>query len=263
MLRPAGEMSGDLPEIDLNCDMGEGMDNDALIIPFVSSVNIACGYHAGDEATMRRTVELALKYKVAIGAHPSYPDREHFGRVDMLGAGLRVEDLPEMITDQLGLLQQICRECGVPLHHVKPHGAMYNRAAADAVVGSIICRAIHGFDPSLLLYGLSGSSMQGEAERCGLRFVREVFADRSYREDGSLTPRSEPGALIDDPAVAARQVLKMIREGRVATAGGNEIPMLAETVCIHGDGSHAADFARMIHEECVRNGISVRAAVTG
>ncbi|HEX9508889.1 MAG TPA: 5-oxoprolinase subunit PxpA [Puia sp.] len=235
--------------IDLNCDMGEGMETDAAIFPFISSANIACGYHAGDADTMRRTVELALKHQVAIGAHPSYPDRDHFGRIDILGMTLSPEELPGILVDQLILLQAICDEFGVRLHHVKPHGALYNRAAKDAAVSALICRAIREFDPSLLLYGLSGSQLKKEADRLELSFVSEVFADRTYREDGSLTPRTEPGALIEDPEQAARQVLKMVGDPSI----------LAETVCLHGDGSHAAQFARMIHATLSEKGIEIRA----
>jgi UPF0271 protein len=250
--------------VDLNCDMGEGMDMDAAIFPYISSANIACGYHAGDADTMRRTVELALKHHVAVGAHPSYPDRDHFGRIDMLGRTLSREELPGIIVDQLILLQAICDEFGARLHHVKPHGALYNRAAKDAEVSRLICRAIRDFDPGILLYGLSGSQLKTEADRHELHFVSEVFADRTYQEDGSLTPRTAPNALIEDPEKAIAQVVKMVREGRVAAAGPagilpKEIPLLAETVCIHGDGSHAAQFARMTHETLSGKGIAVRA----
>ncbi len=251
--------NGNIPalSIDLNCDMGEGMDTDTAIFPYISSANIACGYHAGDMDTMRRTVELALKHKVAIGAHPSYPDRDHFGRIDMLDRTLTLEELPGIIVDQLILLQAICDEFGTRLHHVKPHGALYNRAAKDAVVSSLICRAIREFDPALLLYGLSGSQLKKEADQQELRFVSEVFADRTYREDGSLTPRTEPNALIEDPEEVMVQVLKMALEGRVKIVGG-EIPILAETICLHGDGSHALEFARMIHKTLSEKGITLR-----
>jgi UPF0271 protein len=241
------------------------METDAAIFPFISSANIACGFHAGDAYTMRKTVELALKHQVAIGAHPSYPDRDHFGRVDLLDRKFSVEELPGMVVDQLILLQAICDEFGVQLHHVKPHGALYNRAARDATVSALICRAIREFDPALFLYGLSGSELKKEAGHYGLSFVSEVFADRTYREDGSLTPRTEPDALIEDPQEAIAQVVKMVREGRVGVAASGtgtapkEIPLLAETVCIHGDGSHAAQFARMIHEQLSEKEIIVRA----
>lgn len=246
-------------KIDLNCDMGEGMETDAAIFPFISSANIACGYHAGDADTMRRTVELALKHKVAIGAHPSYPDRVHFGRVDLLDATLSPEEIPGMVVDQLIALQAICDEFGVQLHHVKPHGALYNRAARDAAVSALICRAVREFDPSLILYGLSGSQLKKEAGRQEISFVSEVFADRTYQEDGSLTPRTAPNALIENPEDAIDQVMRMVREGRAATLSGKDAVLEAGTVCIHGDGNHAVQFAQMIHATLVQTGIVVTA----
>ena len=240
--------------IDLNCDMGEGMGTDAAIFPFINSANIACGYHAGDADTMRRTVELALRHQVAIGAHPSYPDRANFGRADMLGKGVSLEEIPGLVVDQLIMLQAICDEFGVKLHHVKPHGALYNRAARDIAVSAMICRAVREFDASLKLYGLSGSVMGVEAARHGLVFVHEVFADRMYLPDGSLTPRSMPGALIEDEEAAMAQVRKMMEEGRVSVAGGGDIAIRAETICLHGDGAHAVAFAKMIHRCFFRPG---------
>jgi 5-oxoprolinase (ATP-hydrolysing) subunit A len=254
--------------IDLNCDLGEGMENDEAIMPLISSANIACGYHAGDAAIMERTVALALLHGVAVGAHPSYPDRAHFGRIDLLegaspmragAATLAFSDLSRILTDQLGKLKEISERQGALLHHVKLHGALYNRAARDRQVSAIICGTIRQFDPSLLIYGLSGSVMQAEAERCGLRFIHEVFGDRTYRENGTLTRRTEPGALIEDPELAVRQVLALVREGRVVTTGGTAIPLAAGTVCIHGDGHHAPAFARAIHEAFVKNDILINA----
>jgi UPF0271 protein len=262
--------------------MGEGMATDADIFPFISSANIACGAHAGDGETMRVTVEQALRHGVAIGAHPSYADRVHFGRIDVLesasGKGdrsLGFAALPDLLYEQLHRLQTICDQYGVRLHHVKPHGALYNRAAKDAEVSALICRAVAAFDPSLLLYGLSGSEMERQAGVCGLSFVSEVFADRGYRSDGSLVPRSEAHALIEDPEEAIAQVLKMVREGKVRVAGMGEIdgvmkggvqttgavlevPLRAETVCIHGDGVHAVEFARIIHDVLLTNGIDIK-----
>jgi UPF0271 protein len=244
--------------------MGEGMDSDVAVFPFITSANIACGGHAGDDETMRRTVELAMKHGVAIGAHPSYPDKANFGRVDILGAGVTLEELPEVISEQLQRLARVCREFGVPLRHVKLHGALYNRAAKDAVISKLICRAILDFDPALLLYGLSGSEMRRQADVLGLRFISEVFADRTYRPDGSLTPRTEPHALIDDPAQTLRQVLKMVTAGRVDVytkdgAPSGEVTLAAETVCLHGDGDHAAEFAEMIHDSLSTAGVLIRA----
>jgi len=234
--------------IDLNCDMGEGMETDEAIFPYISSANISCGYHAGDADTMRRTVEMALRHHAAIGAHPSYPDRANFGRVDMLGKGVSMEEIVGLVVDQLIILQAICDEFGSRLHHVKPHGALYNRAARDFEVSALICRAIREFDPSLLLYGLSGSAMRAAADRHGLVFVSEVFADRTYQADGSLTPRTMPGAMIEDAAVSLAQVRRMVEEGKVVAVTGEEIDIVAETVCIHGDGDHAVEFARAIYE---------------
>jgi UPF0271 protein len=248
--------------IDLNCDMGEGMDTDAAIFPFISSANIACGAHAGDADTMRRTVELALRHGVAIGAHPSYPDRANFGRVDILGKPLRPEDLPVLLHEQLHRLQSICREFGVRLRHVKPHGALYNRAARDAGVAALVTKAVLNFDPSLLLYGLSGSEMRAQAVRAGLHFVSEVFADRTYQPDGSLVSRSEPGALIESSDNAVAQVLKMVRQGVVDTAGG-EVVIAAETICLHGDGEHAVQFAQLIHGALKAEGVRVVSPVIG
>jgi UPF0271 protein len=253
-----GDRSAPVHKIDFNCDMGEGMNSDAIIMPFISSVNIACGYHAGDEDTMRRTVELALSYGVAIGAHPSFPDRENFGRVDMLEEMIPGR-LAEIIIQQLDSMQNICKEYGVRLHHVKPHGALYNRAARDPAVSAIICRIVHSADPSFIVYGLSGSVMETNARGLGLRYANEVFADRTYQEDGHLTSRSEPDALITDPALAVLQVLRIIRNGKVVATTGREIPLAAETVCLHGDRPHAAEFARAIHEEIRVQGIGIQA----
>jgi UPF0271 protein len=244
--------------------MGEGMTTDEAIFPFISSANIACGGHAGDADSMRRTVGLAVRNNVAIGAHPSYPDRAGFGRTDILettaGSGdrtLRLSDLAQILADQLGQLQAICREMGTCLHHVKPHGALYNRAAKDDAVSEIICRVVMEADPSLLLYGLSGSGMRLQAAAAGLGFVSEVFADRTYRADGSLTPRTEPNALIHDTGVMARQVLMMVSKGRVQASDGTVIPLTADTICLHGDGDHAVAFAATIRGELDRNGIVV------
>ena len=249
--------------IDLNCDMGEGMATDAAIFPFISSANIACGGHAGDDDTMRRTVELAIRHGVAIGAHPSYPDRAGFGRVDWLGSGVTLEDLPGIIHTQLDALQEVCFEFGVRMRHVKPHGALYNRAARDREVSAVICRAVVEFDPGLLLYGLSGSELSLAAADAGLDFVSEVFADRTYRPDGSLTPRSEAHALIGDAATSVRQVLKMVEEGRVEVflsdgSPAGEVELDAQTVCLHGDGAHAVEYAKMIHDQLKLEGVEIQ-----
>lgn len=247
-----------MPAIDLNCDMGEGFDADELLMPYISSANIACGYHAGDPDIMRRTVDLCLQHNVAIGAHPSYPDKHNFGRTDMLYNGVQPEDLPAMIAEQINLLEAVCKTAGAKLMHVKPHGALYNRAAKDAVVSRLICDTILETNPQLILYGLSGSVMETTALQCGLQFRSEVFADRTYQRDGSLRPRTMPDALITDNDKCLQQVLQMIRSGMVTTVDGIDIPMKAETICIHGDGAHAVEFAMLIYDELTRNGIEIR-----
>jgi 5-oxoprolinase (ATP-hydrolysing) subunit A len=231
---------------DINCDMGEGMDNDAMIMPYILSANIACGYHAGDEETMRDTMELATRSGVAVGAHVSFNDRENFGRKEMqLPAG----QIRDIVLKQFEIIDKVARSMGIKLAHVKPHGALYNMSARDKELAATIANTVKEYDPMLVLFGLSNSHSIAEAKRLGLQTASEVFADRTYLDDGSLTPRSERGALIDDMGTAVRQVLQMINEGTVTTTGGKEIPILAETICIHGDGKHAAFFARAIYKQ--------------
>jgi 5-oxoprolinase (ATP-hydrolysing) subunit A len=237
--------------------MGEGMAADHALYPLISSANIACGGHAGDPDTMRRSVELALQNGVAIGAHPSCPDREGFGRTDIAESRLGAL-LTDLIT-QIAALRDICHELGARLHHVKPHGALYNRAARDPVVSTIICDAVRAIDPSLIIYGLSGSETGKVAAAAGLRFVNEVFADRTYLADGTLTPRSEPFALIHDPVTMLNQVLTMIRRRQVKSIEGAVIPISAETICLHGDGDDPVKFASIIRSAMDSNEIIVAA----
>ncbi len=226
--------------------MGEGAGNEALLMPFIHSANIACGYHAGDEASMQRVVELCLRHKVNIGAHPSFPDRENFGRTEML---LSSGDIQMIITGQLSTLNAVVKRHGARMHHVKPHGALYNMAAKDAGIARAIARAVKDFDPSLVYYGLSGSIMISIAEEEGLQTASEVFADRTYQADGTLTPRSQPHALITGTGSMMEQLMKFIRENKVTAVTGEEIYMRADTVCIHGDGTHAVEFAKVIHKK--------------
>jgi 5-oxoprolinase (ATP-hydrolysing) subunit A len=225
--------------------MGEGMDNDELIMPLINSANIACGYHAGDVTTMQETIALCAKYGVAIGAHPSFYDRENFGRQEM---NLPVDELYELVTQQLIIFSEVASAFEVKIDHVKPHGALYNMAAKDALMANVIAKAVRDFDSSLVLVGLSGSHAIDQAKGIGLKTASEVFADRSYQDDGSLTPRSQPGALIENTEEAIKQVLQMIKKGTVTTVSGKEIPIVAETICIHGDGKHAVDFAKAIFQ---------------
>jgi 5-oxoprolinase (ATP-hydrolysing) subunit A len=242
--------------IDVNCDMGEGIGNDELIMRFISSATIACGYHAGDEKTILKTIELAKKYTVSIGAHPSFFDRENFGRVEI---NLSAADVYELVTQQLLLFNEIAAAADTGMRHIKPHGALYNMSAKDASTAKAIARAVKDVDRQLVLFGLSGSHSISEARHIGLKTASEVFADRTYREDGSLTPRSQPGALIEDNEKAVQQVLQMIKEGTVKTATGKTIPVSAETICIHGDGKQAAALAQKINESLKENHIDIKA----
>jgi len=244
--------------IDINCDLGEGMESDALLMPFISSANIACGYHAGDADTMRKTVVLCMENNVAIGAHPSFYDRTNFGRTDMTNTAYQPKEIPALITEQLELLQNICKESGTRMHHVKPHGALYNRAAWDETVAGFIAGAVSAFDKRLVFYGLSGSKMETAAAAHGLVFASEVFADRSYQDDGSLTPRTMPYAVIEEDEKVLSQVLEMVQQQQVATLSGKIISIKADTICIHGDGLHAAQFAATIYQYLKNSNIDIQ-----
>jgi len=245
--------------IDINCDMGEGMETDAMILPFISSANVACGYHAGDVETMKRTVQYCLDQQVAIGAHPSFYDRENFGRTDVTATGLQIKDISEIIEAQLHTLQKVCLEMGAVMHHVKPHGALYNLAARDLAVAGLVCEAIANFNGTLILYGLSGSAMKSAAADYRLRFASEVFADRTYSDDGSLTPRSQGGALIADEERCIMQLSNMLRHKAVISQTGKAVPVEPETLCIHGDGRHAVSFAQTIYHYLKASHIAIKA----
>lgn len=219
------------------------MNNESALMPFIFSANIACGYHAGNEDIMRRVISLCLHYGVHIGAHPSFADQENFGRTEIR---LPAEELYAVVTGQLQVLQKIAMEYDAKLHHVKLHGALYNMAAKDNAVAKVTAAAVKDFDPSLIYYGLSGSVMIAAANKIGLQTFNEVFADRTYQEDGTLTPRSQPNALHTDITAVQQQVIKMIKENKVCTVTGKDIFLQADTICIHGDGVHAVDFAKAI-----------------
>lgn len=224
--------------VDLNCDLGEGAGHDAELMPLITSANIACGAHAGDLATMRATMELARRHGVAVGAHPGFEDRENFGRRELtVGPG----EVRALVERQVTALRAIG-----PVGHVKPHGALYNVAARDATIAGAVAEAVFAVDPELVLFGLRGSELVRAGRARGLRVAEEVFADRTYRPDGSLTPRTEPGALIADEAQSVAQALRLAREG-------------AETICLHGDGAHAVAFARRLNAELRAAGIALRA----
>ena len=242
--------------VDLNCDMGEGCGNDAELMKYITSANIACGYHAGDAETMRRTVRLALESSVAIGAHPGYRDRENFGRTSM---SLSADEIHQILTDQLAAIKIICDSEGARLNHVKPHGALYNQAAKDRDLAASIVDAVVAFDPSLIFYGLAGSHLISEAKSAGLMTASEVFADRTYQADGTLTPRTEPNALIADTVEAVNQILQMLESGIVSTVNGEAVPIDADTICVHGDGPHAVDFVVGLRNALETRGITISA----
>ena len=245
--------------IDLNCDMGESfgswrMGNDAAIMDHVSSVNIACGFHAGDPGTMRRTIKLALDKGLAVGAHPSYPDLEGFGRREMM---LSPEEIYDTVLYQVAASKGVCESLGGKLHHVKPHGALYNRAAKDKSAAAAIAKAVRSIDDKLILYGLSGSSLISQGSETGLNTASEAFADRTYMSDGSLTPRNRSDALITDEDEAVKQVLQMLREKSVTAVSGESVEVEAQTICIHGDGKDAPGFARAIARGLEEHGVSI------
>ncbi|MGV8926323.1 MAG: 5-oxoprolinase subunit PxpA [Ewingella sp.] len=231
--------------VDLNADLGEGCANDEALLQLISSANIACGFHAGDAQTMRQSVRWALKYGVAIGAHPSFPDRENFGRTAMQ---LPPETVFAQVVYQLGALAALCHAEGGEMVHVKPHGMLYNQAAADPLLADAIARAVCSVNPTLRLVGLAGSELIRAGDRLGLATRQEVFADRRYQSDGTLVPRSQPDALIESDELALRQTLMMVQLQTVISRDKINVPVQADTVCLHGDGEHALDFARRLRD---------------
>ncbi|HEX8429687.1 MAG TPA: 5-oxoprolinase subunit PxpA [Longimicrobium sp.] len=247
--------------IDLNCDLGESfgayrIGDDAGVLPYVTSANVACGAHAGDPGVMRATVAAALEHGVAIGAHPGFPDLAGFGRREMRISSQEAYDL---VVYQVGALAGFAAAAGTTLRHVKPHGALYNMACRDAALAEPIARAVRDVDARLILFGLPGSELQRAAEGAGLCFAREAFADRAYAADGSLVPRGTPGAVIDDADEAVRRAVEIAAEGRVTTADGGELRLAADTLCVHGDRADAGRFARALREGLERAGVRVAA----
>ncbi len=248
-------------KIDLNADLGEGFGNytcglDEEIVRYISSANIACGFHASDPLVMDKTIRIAKENQVAVGAHPGFPDLVGFGR-----RNLQVDpaELKAMVQYQIGALYAFCRARRIPLRHVKPHGAMYNMAARDERLAFAIAEGVWELDDSLILVGLSGSLLLSAARQVGLKTASEVFADRGYRSDGTLVPRGQAGDLITQEDVMIERVIKMVKEGTVVSVDGKEIPVEADTVCLHGDGKQAVLFARRLREELERAGIVVAA----
>ena len=241
--------------IDLNCDLGEGTGADADLMPLITSANIACGGHIGDAATMKTAVELAHSHGVTIGAHPSLADRAGFGRREL---AVDVASVRALVGDQIRALQSVARACGARVTHVKPHGALYNMAARDATLARAIAEAARECDSALVLVGLADSHLIAEGRACGLRVAAEAFADRRYQPDGSLVPRSLPGAVLDHEADVEAQALGLARDGLVLCADGTSLAIRADTLCVHGDGPRAVQSLRAIRAALAKAGIAVR-----
>ncbi|MCE7792627.1 LamB/YcsF family protein [Salipaludibacillus sp. CUR1] len=247
--------------VDLNSDLGESfglykIGQDEEVLDFITSANIACGYHAGDHNVMNRTVKLAKDKGAAIGAHPGLPDLAGFGRRIM---EVTPEDVYNMVIYQVSSLKGFAAIYNERVNHVKPHGALFNMAAKDPITAEAIAEAVYDIDQSLILYGLAGSELVRAGRKRNLHVAEEVFADRTYQPDGSLTPRSEAGAVIHDPEKAADRVIRMVTEGMVTAAEGTELPIKADTVCVHGDGLQALRFVDKLRKVLNDHGVSVKA----
>lgn len=243
-----------MPRIDFNCDLGEGCGNDAAIMPWITSANIACGGHAGDDDTIRETLRLCRAHGVVAGAHPGYDDRAHFGRRELT---LSKDEIRALVRTQVDRIRAIADDERVRLHHVKPHGALYNLSAREPDVARAIAEAVHGIDPALVLVGLSGSHSIRAAESHGLRVAHEAFCERGYATDGQLLPRSAPGAVIASIDASIAQALDLALHGRVRAADGSSLALRADTLCLHGDRSEAATFARALRESIEAAGIDI------
>ena len=248
-----------MKKIDLNCDLGESFGNykiglDDEVIRHISSANVACGFHASDPLVMQKTVALAKENGVCIGAHPGFPDLVGFGRRNM---SVSPSEAKALVQYQIGALDAFCKAAGVKLCHVKPHGALYNMAGKDEILAQAVCEGIFEYDSNLILLGLSGSKMIEVGKKIGLRTASEVFADRAYEADGSLVARSKPGAVITDENLAVSRVVEMVKNGRVTSITGNEIEIKADSICLHGDGVKAVEFAKRIKEELLKNDVEI------
>lgn len=243
-----------MKSVDLNVDLAEGCDNDEILLSLVSSANICCGIHAGDYYTMLKAIRWAKANNVCIGAHPSFPDRDNFGRNEMQ---LTHDQLNATLLYQLGAITALCENEGAILSYVKPHGALYNQASRDKDLAQQIVNTIHTFNPQLKLMGLSGSLLLNVAEEAGLQTISEVFADRRYLADGSLVPRSRNDAMVENDEQAIQQVLQMVLTGTVRTVEGKDIVVKADSICLHGDGTHAVLFAQKIRRVLEENGIEI------
>ena len=246
--------------VDLNSDLGESFGNytlgmDEEILKYVSSANVACGWHAGDPMVMEKTIALAKEYGTAVGAHPGFPDLMGFGRRNM---AVTPEEAKAYIKYQLGALWAFTESYGLKIQHVKPHGAIYNMAAVDEKLAIAMCEAVYEVDKDIIFMGLAGSKMITAAEKVGLQAASEVFADRAYNDDGTLVSRKLPGSMIKDKDLAIKRVVRMIKEGKVETINGNDIDIKADSVCVHGDNPKALEFVKNIRETLISEGITIK-----
>ena len=246
--------------VDLNCDMGEsfgayriGADDD--VFPFITSANVACGFHGGDPTVMRTTLSKARERGVAVGAHPGFPDLIGFGRRNM---DVTPDDAYDLVVYQVGALMGFAKAAGLELQHVKAHGALYNMAAAKPDLAAAIARAVRDVDRQLVLFGLPGSHLISEGESAGLTTAGEAFADRNYMNDGSLVSRRRADAQVHDADEAVRRAIRMVREGKVRSVDGQEVPLKVDTICLHGDGPHAVEFAQRLRTAFSNDGIAVQ-----
>jgi UPF0271 protein len=242
--------------VDLNADLGEGAGHDDELFELISSANIATGFHAGDADTMHAAVSIAKAHGVAVGAHPSFFDRENFGRKEL---EIPDQEVFDAVAYQLGIFQAIASAVGVQPNHVKPHGALYNMAVRDERLADTIARAIESVDPKLILFAPDNSELARAGEAHGLQIAYEIFADRNYLNDGWLVPRTRPDALLRDPKEGARRVLRMLREGKVRSVEGRDVDVRGETICVHGDTPGAVEFARELRTQLEHEGVRISA----
>ena len=242
--------------VDLNADLGEGSGHDAELFELISSANIATGFHAGDSDTMHAAISAAMQHGVAVGAHPSFFDRENFGRKELKVPN---EEVFDAVAYQLGIFQAIASALGVRPNHVKPHGALYNMAVRDEKLADAIARGIESVDPKLILFAPDNTELAHAGETHGVQIAREIFADRNYLNDGWLVPRTRPDALLRDPKEAAERVLRMLREGKVRSVEGRDVDVRGETICVHGDTPGAVEFARELRTQLEREGVGISA----
>jgi 5-oxoprolinase (ATP-hydrolysing) subunit A len=229
-------------KIDLNCDLGEGIGSDEAIMPYITSANIACGFHAGDEQTMRETIRLAKRFGVNVGAHPSWKDKENFGRLEV---EVPLDEVERIVSEQIQILVGIAKEEGVTLTHIKPHGALYNQAARDLQLANAIARAVKSASVDLILVGLAGSRSIEAGREMGIRVAAEGFPDRGYNADGTLMSRGLPGALIESPEAVAQHAIELVKTGEM------------DTLCLHGDHPNAAENAKLLRQVLEKHGVEI------